>query len=292
MEGTIIRGVGGFYYVHDGVSCIYACKARGIFRNRQEKPLVGDRVFFEVTDPVDREGNVTEILPRHSELIRPAVANVDQVLLLFALRRPAPNMNLLDRFLLMMSRQNIPVILVWNKTDLAPEEDWETVEKVYRDAGCPLLRISVTEGRGIEGLRSVLREKTTVLAGPSGVGKSSLTNLLHPQAAMETGTLSRKIQRGRQTTRHSELFFLEEKTFLMDTPGFTSLDVFAGEPEEVRDGTPEFALYRKDCRFLDCMHIGENDCAVKRAVSEGLISPVRYENYCQMVEEVRRRKKY
>lgn len=292
MKGTILKGIGGFYYVHDGIGSLYECRAKGIFRNRGEKPLVGDLVEFDVIEGEEAVGNIRRILPRRSELIRPAVANVDQALLLFAMKKPDPNFNLLDRFLVMMGRQSLPVVLVFNKADLAGEEDWENCRRVYEHAGCRLFRISVEEDAGIAKVRDILRGKTTVLAGPSGVGKSSLMNRLHPDAGMETGDLSRKISRGRHTTRHSELFYLEEETFLMDTPGFTSLSVFADTVEELRDLYPEFEPYRDRCRFLDCVHIGEKDCGVKAAVEEGSIPGIRYGNYCQMAEEIRQRKKY
>ena len=292
MQGTILKGIGGFYYVHDGEFRTYACRARGIFRNRNEKPLVGDRVTFDVTDETDQEGSITAILPRRSELIRPAVANADQALLLFALKKPAPNCNLLDRFLLMMQRQGLPVLLVWNKEDLAEEADWRNMLEIYRDSGCEMRHISAAKEQGVRELEELLRGKTTVLAGPSGVGKSSLMNLLHPQAAMETGTLSRKIDRGRHTTRHSELFCIGPDTYVMDTPGFTSLEVFADSVEELRDAMPEFEPFSGSCRFPDCVHIGERECGVKQAVAQGAISRSRYENYCQMAEEIRGRKKY
>lgn len=292
MEGTIIKGVGGFYYVHDRVSRVYECRAKGIFRNRGEKPLVGDEVEIDILDEEEQEGNIRRILPRRSELIRPAAANADQALLLFALKQPAPNTNLLDRYLVMLRKQNLPVVLVFNKADLTEDEEWQKMKETYRDAGCALKRISVQTDRGVEEIRALLRGKTTVLAGPSGVGKSSLLNRLHPEAGMETGTLSRKIARGRHTTRHSELFCVEENTFLMDTPGFTSLDIFADSVEELRDLVPEFLPFREECRFLDCVHIGEKECGVKDAVEEGRLSRSRYENYLQMAEEIRHRRKY
>ncbi len=292
MEGTIIRGVGGFYYVHDRVSRVYACRAVGIFRNRGEKPLVGDEVRFEILDETDLEGSVTEILPRRNALIRPAVANIDQAMLVFALQKPAPNWNLLDRFLVMMHRWEVPVILIFNKADLSDEEEQQRVQEIYRNAGCQVHCLSVSEGRGMEELHRLLHGRTTVLAGPSGVGKSSLLNTLCPDAAMATGEISKKIGRGRHTTRHSELFFLEEDTFLMDTPGFTSLNIFAEDLTELASCYPEFDAYREECRFLDCVHLGEPECGVKDAVREGKIPRIRYENYCQMAEELRNRRKY
>ena len=292
MEGTIIKGIGGFYYVHDGRSRVYECRAKGIFRNRGEKPLVGDRVTCDILDEAEGEASVTSICERKNCLIRPAVANVDQALVVFALRDPEPNYNLLDRFLVMMERQSLAPVLVFNKCDLATGKEKEACAAVYEAAGYPVVFISAASGEGLEPVRNLLRRKTSVLAGPSGVGKSTLMNQLKPEAAMETGEISRKIRRGKHTTRHSELFYLEEDTFLMDTPGFTSLEIFADDIPELQKGYPEFSEFAADCRFLDCAHIGERDCGVKKALTEGRCSRVRYENYCQMAGEIRQRKRY
>ena len=219
MTGKIIKGIAGFYYVNNGENKVYQCKAKGIFRNRKIKPLVGDDVEFSVLDEEAMEGNIDEILPRKNQLIRPAAANVDQALVLFALTHPAPNLNLLDRFLVMMSMEDIPVTLCFNKQDLGDEALMEQYRSIYGPAGYPVYFISAMEETGIEQVRSLLRGKTTVLAGPSGVGKSSLTNCIQPEAEMETGDISRKIERGKHTTRHSQLFFVEKDTYMMDTPG-------------------------------------------------------------------------
>ena len=210
MTGKIIKGIAGFYYVNNGENKVYQCKAKGIFRNRKIKPLVGDDVEFSVLDEEAMEGNIDEILPRKNELIRPAAANVDQALVLFALTHPAPNLNLLDRFLVMMSMEDIPVKLCFNKQDLGDEALMDQYRSIYEAAGYPVYFISAREETGIEQVRSLLRGKTTVLAGPSGVGKSSLTNRIQPEADMETGDISRKIERGKHTTRHSQLFFVEK----------------------------------------------------------------------------------
>lgn len=294
MEGKIIKGIGGFYYVHDGRSRVYACRAVGIFRNRGEKPLVGDRVTFEITDEKDREGSVTAILPRKNDLIRPAAANIDQAMLIFSLARPAPNWNLLDRFLVMIHKWNVPVVLILNKSDLVSKEDVEESLAIYRGSGCRILCISAIDpaGEDTDRIRHLLHGKTTILAGPSGVGKSTLLNHVCPDAGMQTGEISRKIKRGRHTTRHSELFFVEEDSFLMDTPGFTSLDVFAEDIAELAESYPEFSNAKENCRFLNCAHIGEKECGVKEAAARGEISRVRYENYCQLAGEIRNRKKY
>ncbi len=292
MRGKIIKGVAGFYYVHDGVCRTYQCRAKGVFRNRNQKPLVGDNVEFEILDEAAGEGNVVSLLPRKNALIRPAAANVDQILLIFSMKAPAPNWNLLDRFLISMEQQEIPTVLCFNKTDLADQAQEEAYRAVYRNTGYTVCFFSVQNRRGLEKVDALLEGKTTALAGPSGVGKSSLMNLLQPGADAETGSVSRKIQRGRHTTRHTEIFYLRRDTFLLDTPGFTSLYVEGLDCRELRDFFPEFQKPSEQCRFLDCVHVGERDCGVKQAVKAGEISPERYANYLQIYQELRDKKKW
>ena len=292
MTGKIIRGIAGFYYVHAEDGRLYECKAKGIFRNRGIRPLVGDNVEISVLSADPPEGNIDEIIERSSELIRPAVANVDQALVVFAVKDPEPNLNLLDRFLVMLSRMRVPAVIVLNKTDLTGDEDAAVYRDIYEGAGYPVLSVSTCTGQGIDRIRNALRGKTTVLAGPSGVGKSSLTNILMPEANMETGAVSEKIRRGRHTTRHSELFSLESGTYLMDTPGFSSMYVDDMEPEELKDCFPEFAPYEQECRFPGCVHIGEKVCGVKAAVEAGKISRSRYENYRLLYTEQKEKRRY
>lgn len=291
MRGKIIKGIAGFYYVHDGIGRTYACKARGIFRNRGVKPLVGDNVEITVLDETAGEGNIDEILPRANSLIRPAVANVDQAVVVFAVSDPAPNLNLLDRFLVMMARQGIPAAICFNKTDLGGEEA-ERLSALYGPAGYPLRFVSIRARSGLEELRALFTGKTTVLAGPSGVGKSSITNWLWPGADMQTGELSSRIRRGKHTTRHSELFFVEQDTYIVDTPGFSSLYIGDLRPEALKACFPEFAGWEEDCRFLGCVHIGERECGVKTAVSAGKIGQERYENYRLLYQELKDRRRY
>ncbi|MBQ6361635.1 MAG: ribosome small subunit-dependent GTPase A [Lachnospiraceae bacterium] len=290
-EGTIIRGVGGFYYIHDGKD-VYECRARGIFRNRNEKPLVGDKVVFDITDAADLKGNVVSIADRKNSLIRPAVANVDRVMVVFAVSAPAPNLNLLDRFLIMMKKRGIPVVILWNKCDLLPDEKSAVFEEIYRNSGHDMYRISAGSGNGVEKVRELLKDSVTVLAGPSGVGKSTLINRICPEAEMMTGGLSRKNMRGRHTTRHTELFAVQGGGYILDTPGFSALDIFAEDLRDLEDCYAEFAEYRKTCRFMDCAHINEPDCGVKAAVAEGAVHRIRYENYVQLSKELADRKKY
>ena len=238
MTGKIIKGIAGFYYVHDGVSKVYECKAKGVFRNRKIKPLVGDNVEFDVLSEEECLGNIVEILQRENSLIRPAVANIDQAMIVFAVADPEPNLNLLDRFLVTMEAQDVPVVICFNKTDLGKEGEADRLAEIYRNAGYEVHLSCALEGDGIEAIHDLLRGKTTALAGPSGVGKSSLTNRIQPEAEMETGAVSEKIRRGRHTTRHSELFFVEKETFVMDTPGFSSIFVDDMKPEELKDYFP------------------------------------------------------
>lgn len=292
MQGKIVKGISGFYYVHVVESGIYECKAKGIFRQQKMKPLVGDDVEIDIISEEKKTGNVAAILPRKNALIRPAVANVDQALLIFAAASPNPNFNLLDRFLVMMGRQDVPVILCFNKCDLITEEQKQEIASIYEASGCKILFVSAKKELGLNALQKILEGKTTTVAGPSGVGKSSLINLLAPEACMETGEISKKIERGRHTTRHAELIQLKGDGYIMDTPGFSSLYLPEMEKEELQDCYPEFAAFEPYCRFQGCSHISEPDCGVKEALSEGKIHPVRYENYCQLYGELKDRKKY
>lgn len=288
MKGKIIRAIAGYYYVYgyeDGQQ--HQCRARGIFRKDGVKPLVGDEAVFHLTHTEDTEGSVDEILPRKNVLIRPPVANVDQALIVFALRDPDPNLSLLDRFLILMQKQKIPSVIVFNKDDLDDNKDFEKIREIYRDCGCQVFSMSIHTGEGTEGVRELLRGKTTVLAGPSGVGKSSLTNLICPEAEMEVGEVSRQTRRGKQTTRHAQLFPCGKDSFFFDTPGFSSLYLDGMKPEELKDYFPEFAEYEPFCRFQSCMHLSEPDCGVKKAVSGGRISRQRYDSYVKLTAELK-----
>lgn len=292
LPGKIIRGIAGFYYVHTAGNGIYECKAKGVFRKNKEKPLVGDDVLIDVLNAEEKTGNVSEILPRKNDLIRPAVANVDQALVIFAANHPKPNFNLLDRFLLMMGQKEIPTVICFNKIDLVTEEEKEQLKKIYENTGHKIFFISAAKHQGIDVVKECLHGKTTTVAGPSGVGKSSLINLMQSDIKMETGSISEKIQRGKHTTRHSELITLDECSYILDTPGFSSLAVFSLEKEDIKWYYPEFEPLQDKCRFLGCNHIHEPACAVKDAVENGTISSVRYENYKLLFDECSNRKKY
>lgn len=291
MNGKIIKGIAGFYYVYSNQH-IYECKAKGSFRNQKVKPLVGDNVKISILDGEKMLGNIDEILPRTSELIRPAVANVDQALVVFAAAAPNPNFNLLDRFLLMMEKQRVPTVICFNKLDLVDEAVFLNYKKIYEGSGYEVISASTYDEHGMDVLKSVLKGKTTTLAGPSGVGKSSIMNMLNPSANMDTGDISRKIERGKHTTRHSEIIPIEEDTYLMDTPGFSSIYFYDMEPEDLKEFYKEFEPYEPECRFGGCNHIGERECGVKRAVENGWIALSRYENYKLFFEELKNTKRY
>lgn len=286
MQGKIIKGIAGFYYV-DSNAGVYQCKAKGIFRNKSIKPLVGDNVEFEITHEEDREGNITEILERDNELIRPAVANIDQAMIVFALKAPNPNTNLLDKLLVCMEYQNIETIICFNKTDIADKDFAEELANTYRNAGYKVLFTSATENEGVEEVKKALKGKSTVFAGPSGVGKSSMLNAIKEDAVMETGDISEKIGRGKHTTRHSEIFKTDDDTYVFDTPGFGSLFIPGMTKEKLEDCFPEFSLYTNECRFIGCAHLNEPDCAVKAALEEGKIAISRYESYKAFYEELK-----
>lgn len=291
MNGKIIKGIAGFYYVYSNRH-IYECKARGSFRNQKIKPLVGDNVRISVLDEEKMLGNIDEILPRASELVRPAVANVDQALIVFAAAAPNPNFNLLDRFLVMMKKQKVPAVICFNKLDLVDEAVYLDYKNIYKGSGHEVISASTYAEHGMDALKNALRGKTTALAGPSGVGKSSIMNMLNPSANMDIGAISRKIERGKHTTRHSEIIPLEEDTYLMDTPGFSSIYFYDMEPEDLKGFYEEFEPYEPECRFGGCNHVGERQCGVKQAVADGQISISRYENYKLFFEELKNTKKY
>lgn len=278
MTGKIVKGIGGFYYV-SAKEKLYTCKAKGVFRLENIKPMIGDNVEISVIDEDKSEGNIDEILPRRNSLIRPSVSNIDLVLVVMATAKPAPQFYLLDRYLLSIEIQDVPIAIVWNKCDLKAEipEAYQKYEN---------FRVSAKTGEGIEELKRYITGKTVAFAGPSGVGKSSITNSLCPDAMMQTGGISKKIERGKHTTRHSEIFDLGSETFLVDTPGFTSV-VFEGLPsEKLKYYFREFTEFEGKCRFNGCMHLAEPNCAVKQAIDEGNISLNRYESYKRIYDEL------
>lgn len=300
MEGRIIKAISGFYYVKTSVGNIYECRARGSFKNQDITPLVGDHCIFLVTDAKEKLGIVNEIKPRKNALVRPAAANVDQAMVVFAVREPSPNLSILDRFLVIMRKQNIPTIIVFNKKDLARSDDIKNLKKTYENAGCKVVFTAAGPGagekpKGIRKLKGMLKGKVTVLAGPSGVGKSTLVNVIAGRTddsegeVATVGAISAKAGRGKQTTRHIELYEFKHGYQIMDTPGFTSLLVNENDftREELQDVFPEFAPFLGKCRFSDCKHVKEKDCAVREAVEKRKISQLRYNSYKSILSEIK-----
>ena len=292
MQGKIIKGIAGFYYVHVPDMGIYECKAKGIFRLEKTKPLVGDDVKIEVLDESEKRGNIETILPRKNELIRPAVANVDQALVIFSFASPKPNFNLLDRFLIMMRQEKIETLICFNKEDFATKKDKEELISAYEQCGCRVIFSNALEQDGMDTLKTLLSGKTTTVAGPSGVGKSTIVNCLQSDVDMETGVVSEKIKRGKHTTRHSELIAIDHNSYIVDTPGFSSLSMFSLQKEKLADYYPEFEEYETFCKFQGCSHLKEPVCGVKEAVENGKISKLRYDNYVLLYQELAETKKY
>ncbi len=263
---------------------MYRCRARGIFRKDGVKPLVGDLASFEVTHEQDAEGNVVHIHQRSSRLYRPAVANVDQALVVFALKSPDPVYNLLDRFLVLMEQQGLSTVLAFNKCDLVDADTMAQAGRIYENSGASVVFTSIADGRGLDEVEGLLKGHITVLAGPSGAGKSSMINALSGREHMETGEVSPKIGRGRQTTRHVELIDTLGGSCIIDTPGFSSLELEDIEPRELGHYFPEIDSRAPECFFKGCAHLKEPGCAVLRSLEEGDIAPERYSSYCMIYD--------
>ena len=291
MTGRIIKGIAGFYYVDVAGSGIYQCKAKGLFRKEKIKPLVGDEVSITVTHEQDMEANIEKIFPRKNELYRPAAANVDQALIVMAFADPQPDCVILDRFLIQMELKSLPVTICFNKEDLCEEEKAAVIKEIYEAAGYRVLFVSTKEKKGLNELKKCLYGKTTVLAGPSGVGKSSIVNSIAESDVMETGEISGKLKRGKNTTRHAQLIVAGENTYICDTPGFTSFEAEDIESGSLRKYFPEIWKHEGNCRFSGCVHVNEPGCRVKEEVERGNISPQRYASYIRMFNELKEKEK-
>lgn len=287
IEGRIIKGIGGFYYV-DTDNGLYECRARGIFRKNKITPLVGDRVSISVVDEENKKGVVEEIEKRDTELVRPPIANVDKALIVFAIKNPAPNLSLLDRFIVLAEKENLEIVIVFTKVDLdADGELLEELKSIYEVSGYKVIPVSNKLKLNIDKIKEELKENTVVFAGPSGVGKSSLLNEVDKNFELKTGEVSDKIKRGKHTTRHAELLKLECGGMVADTPGFSSLTLDDIDESELKEYFIEFDKH-DDCRFGSrCIHENEPSCAVKEAVENGEISKKRYESYIQLLNEIR-----
>lgn len=283
-NGIILKGIGGFYYV-DTAAGLVECKARGKFRIQGGKPVIGDRVTIQLNE--DGTGYILSMEPRKTELLRPAVANIDQLLIVCSAAAPKTEPFLIDKITSIASRKNMDTIIVINKMDL---DRGDYLAAIYTKAGFPVYRVSAETGEGIEALRDCLRGRISAFAGNSGVGKSSLLNRLYPQFHAQVGAISEKIERGRHTTRHVELMKLPEGGYLADTPGFSAFQAEKMDlvlAADLQDTFREFEPYLGRCRFTGCAHVKEKGCAVRTAVEAGEIPKERHESYCRLYESVK-----
>lgn len=288
IEGIIVKGIAGFYYVKsdDGV---IECKARGVFKKYGVKPMVGDNVRVEVKK--DGGAVMISIGERKNEFIRPPVSNVDFFIVTVAAAKPSPDFRLLDKVLLTAEKNGAGAIICVNKIDIAAPSEVRLIEDIYEGI-YPLICVSALTGRGVDELRAAMTGGRYAFTGPSGVGKSTLLNLLHPSAGAEMGELSKKTERGRHTTRSAEIFEIETGVLVCDTPGFTAFSTAIGSADEVMHLFPEIAKYYGKCKFKNCMHLEETGCAVREAVKEGVIHLSRYDSYREICREITDSKTY
>src|SRR3712207_2130617 len=282
MEGIILKGIGGFYYVKTEER-VYECKARGKFRNKKLTPMVGDRVIITPND--DNYGAIEEICTRDNYLIRPQVANISQAFIVFALKNPDVNLDLLNKFLIQCELKNIKSIVCFNKIDLYGDYENHEAVKMVSDAGYDYIFLKAKEETNLDELKSKLKGNINVFCGPSGVGKSTILNKLVGKEVMETGIISERLKRGKHTTRHSELVEVNNG-FVVDTPGFSTLDLKFASKEELKDYFREFYEYKDQCKFNGCLHHKEPKCGVKDAVNNEEINKDRYEFYIKTLEEI------
>lgn len=291
LDGVITKGIGGFYYVKTKRG-VYECRARGVFREENITPLVGDKVLIRESDS-DKTGYVEEIFERKTELKRPPVANVSQAVIVASIKNPDPNLWLLDRFLVLAEGVGINIVIVINKVDLVDKNTIDSICKTYEKARYKVILTSSMTDEGIDELKETLKDNVTVFAGPSGVGKSSLLNKIQKKLELKTGEISNKTKRGKHTTRHTELLELEFGGYVLDTPGFSSLNLdFIEKEEDLKYYFKEIEEYSTQCKFTSCLHISEPGCQVREKVESGEIGKTRYENYLSFINEIKSNRRY
>jgi ribosome biogenesis GTPase / thiamine phosphate phosphatase len=284
-EGLIVKGIAGFYYVELKDGTIIECKARGKFRKEKLTPIVGDRVRIMLEDN-KAVGIIDEIHPRKSQLVRPMVSNVDQAFIVFALKKPDINLQLLDKLLILAEHHSLNAIICLNKSDLDTADTYDTISESYEKIGYKVLRANGHTNEGIDIIKQYAKDKISVFVGPSGVGKSTIFNLIQNRVKMETGEISSKIDRGKHTTRHAELIEIFPNSFVVDTPGFSSMDISFVDPADLQYAFKDFQEHLNKCKYTSCLHDKESDCRIKELVEKGIITETRYNTYVTLLNEL------
>ena len=289
MQGIIIGNVSNTYKI-ETTEKIYVAYARGKFKNRDIKPLVGDRVEIEVTDEEKNEAIIEEILPRNNEIKRPKIANIDQIIFIISTKNPKPDLLMLDKQLAYAEKIHVEPVIVVNKCDL--KEIYKSIKELYSKVGYKVIVTSAKQNIGIDELKQVLQNKISVFSGNSGVGKSSIINALFDKEKTQEGEISKKNKKGKNTTTDTKLYKLEKDTYIADTPGFSSFEISEIESTELDKCFREFVPEIEKCEFVGCTHIKEENCGVKKAMQEGRVSTERYERYCNMYDKLKEKEKY